>query len=298
MSLIGYCLILLLAVASPLAAQKTNDLIRELQRDVALMQDNLRMLNSKFDEKMAVVTTLLQQALDEAKSANKSVAVLDRQLRDSLKEQQNLVAAPVATLGSKVDQMGQDFLGLRESVQDLSARMAKLQAQLTDVALAVKTIKEPPPPPPPATGGGSGGPPPGASAQQVYESALRDKNGGNLDLAMEQFRNYLAWFPNTELAPNAQFYIGEIHYYKENFDEAIQALDQVLEKYPENNKTADALYMKGMALFKSGKKSQAGQVFGDVIKNYPNTDVAKKAAAMRRALGLPVTAPPSAKKRR
>ena len=69
---------------------------------------------------------------------------------------------------------------------------------------------------------------------------------------MQGFQEYLRYYNNTELAPNAQFYIGQIHYDKTDFAPAVQAFDTVLEKYPENNKTADATYMKGMALLKSG----------------------------------------------
>jgi tol-pal system protein YbgF len=278
----------------PVAAQKERDMIRDLQRDVALLQDNVRMLNTKFDEKIAVLTTLLQQALDEAKSANRSVAVLDSRIRESVKEQQSMISAPVAAVGTKVDQLSSDFLAVRESVNDVSSRVSKLQAQLTDINNAIRTMKtEVPPPAAPQSG-----PPQGISAQKLYEDAMRDKQGGNLDLALDQFRQYLTHFPTTDLAPNAQFYVGEILYYKQDYDGAIQAFDLVLEKYDENNKSPDALYMKGMALFKSERKSQAGQIFAEVIKKFPTAEVATKAKGMRRALGLPVSAAPAGKKRK
>ena len=65
---------ILVLAATPVFAQKTNDLIRELQRDVATLQQDLRTLNSKFDEKLAVVTTLQQSTLGEAGAASKGVA--------------------------------------------------------------------------------------------------------------------------------------------------------------------------------------------------------------------------------
>src|SRR5262245_57751834 len=102
MRLIRLSLPLLLLAATPVSAQKTNDLIRELQRDLATVQQDVKTLNSKFDEKIAVISTQLQQALTEAGAASKGVAVLDRQLKDSLKDIHNAVAAPVAALGSKV----------------------------------------------------------------------------------------------------------------------------------------------------------------------------------------------------
>ena len=138
------------------------------------------------------------------------------------------------------------------------------------------------------------------SAKSVYETALRDRSGGNLDLAMQGFQEYLRYYGNTELAPNAQFYIGQIHYDKNEFEPALQAFDAVLEKYPENNKTADAMYMKGMALLKSGQRNEAAREFLNVITKYPNAEVAAKARTQRKALGLsvPTAQSRSATKRR
>ncbi|MBL8227727.1 MAG: tol-pal system protein YbgF [Bryobacterales bacterium] len=289
---------LLILCASPLFAQKERDMIRELQRDMALLQENVKTLNSKFDEKIAVITTLLQQSLEESKAANRAVAVLDRQLRDGLKEQQNMVSAPVAGLGSKVDQMGMDFTALKETVAELNSRTMKMQTQLSDVAAAVKLIGASQAPAPPPTQG-SGGPPQGLDAQELYNNGMRDRQTGNLELAMEHFQNYLRWFPKTELAPNAQFYVGDILYNKGDYEGAIQAFDSVVESYPENNKSADSLYMKGQAQLKADRKSQATQTLNEVVKKYPSSDAAGKAKLLLRGMGRPVPAPPAtARKRR
>ena len=73
----------------------------------------------------------------------------------------------------------------------------------------------------------------------------------------------------------------------------------MLEKYGENNKSADATYMKGMALLRSGQRTQAAQEFLTVIQKYPNSEVASKARTQRQALGLSVpgaAAKPAARK--
>lgn len=290
----------LVLCATPVFAQKTNDLIRELQRDVATLQQDVKTLNSKFDEKMAVVSTLLQQALSEAGSASKGVAVIDRQLRDSLKEQQNLINAPVAALANKVDQMGQDYSALGENVKDVSNRMTRVQATLKEIQEAINVLAasaKPAVPPPAAPGPAptAGGPPSGVSAEQVYLAAMKDKDGGNFDLALTEFQDFLKWFPSAELAPNAQYYIGECHYYKNDFDAAIDAFDKVIEGYPENNKTADAMYLKGRALLRQEKRSRAIQTFDELSRKYPNTEAARKARDLRKSLA-PVT-PTRGKKR-
>ena len=128
---------------------------------------------------------------------------------------------------------------------------------------------------------------------------MKDRTGGNFDLALQGFEEYLKYFANTELAPNAQFYIGQIYYDKNDFPSAIRAFDTVLEKFPENNKTPDAMYMKGMALLKSTQRNAAAQEFLTLIQKYPNADVTPKARQQRKALGLsvPSAAAPAAAKR-
>ena len=55
---------------------------------------------------------------------------------------------------------------------------------------------------------------------------MRDKSAGNADLAIEQFQNYLKWFGSTDLAPNAQYYIGEIKYLRGDLDGALMAFEE------------------------------------------------------------------------
>jgi tol-pal system protein YbgF len=278
---------LLLTVSLPAFSQKEK--IAEIQRDILLMQDQIRALQRSQDEKLAAMQVLIQQILDSANKANTSVAVLDAALRDRMREQEKMLGAPVANLGAKVDTMSTDFAGVREAVADLSARMGKLQNQIADVNSAVKMLAAPPPPPPATPGAPTtaGGPPAGASAESLYNGAMRDKSAGNADLAIEGFQNYLKWFGNTDLAPNAQYYIGEIKYLRGDLDGALMAFDTLLEKYPDNPKTSDAMLQKGRALVKAGFKAEARQEFTSLIKKFPNHENAAKAKTELAALNAP-----------
>ena len=105
---------------------------------------------------------------------------------------------------------------------------------------------------------------PPLSADATYTNAYRDYIGGKYDLAMQEFSDYLKYFSNTALAPNVQYYIGDIYYKKQDYTNALQNFDAVLEHYTENNKTADAQYMKGMSLLGLGKNDSAAREFRDV----------------------------------
>jgi tol-pal system protein YbgF len=129
------------------------------------------------------------------------------------------------------------------------------------------------------------------SADQTFTAAVRDNQTGNNELALKEFQDYLTYFPNTALAPNAQYYIGEINFNQGNYSEAIKAFDAVLERYPAGPKTPDAHYMKGRALLKSGQRTRAVQEFRDLIANYKGTNAARNAQDQLRQLNAAAAAP-------
>ena len=118
-------------------------------------------------------------------------------------------------------------------------------------------------------------------------------------MALSGFNDFLKYFGNTDLAPNSQYYVGELYYGKGDMDAALRAFDVVLEKYPDNNKTPDALYMKGKVLVKMSERDEAAKQFRELRKRFPTHDLAVKAAAELRALGLsPAGTPTGSKKKR
>jgi len=282
--------------------------IQELQRDVAMLQDQIRNMQRSYDEKSASMLTLVQQTLDSVNRTNTAVAVMENKFNDALKQQQAGVSAPLANVGQKLDQMSEDFRAVRESVLDMNTRMGKLDAKIADLQNLISSIQRPAPPPPTdastsaasPTGGTAPiatGPPPGMQAETTYTNAYKDYKGSKYDLAMQEFGDYLKYFGQTQFAPNAQFYIGDIYYRKQDYPNALQAFDAVLEHYSDNTKTPDAHYMKGLCLMAMGKNDSAAREFRDVYTNYPDAEVAAQAKARLKDLGLSVGTSTPAKSR-
>jgi tol-pal system protein YbgF len=278
---------LFLLALLPLTALAQRKEIVELQRDMAQLNDQVRTMQRTQDEKFGQMLALIQQALEESRRANTAVAVLQNSLTERISEQAKSMVGPVSGVGTKVDQMSDEFRSVREAVADLAARMGRLDARLTDISTAVMTIRTPPAAPGPMSDIPPGAAPPaGVSAEQTYQNAYRDMQGGQLDLALQQFNDFLTYFPNTEYAPSAQFYVGDIHLRKGDPENAIKAFDAVLERFSENNKSADARFMKGRALVQAKKPTAAAQEFRELIKRYPDSDVAAKARSQLKALGF------------
>jgi len=290
---------LLVVVALPAVYGQKKE-IMEMQRDILQMQDQLRSLQRSQDEKLAGIQVLLQQTLEVAGKASTATAVLEASLRDKLKDQEKNLVVPVAGLGTKVDQMSNDFSSVRESMADLTSRVGKLQNQVADLSSAIRTLSAPPAPPPGAapTSPQAGALPSGVSAEQLYTAAMRDRTSGNADLSIAQFVDYLKYFGNTDLAPNAQFYIGEIEYLRGDYTASLAAFDKLLEAYPDNSKTPDALLLKGRALVKSGYKAEGRKEFDSLIKKYPSHENSAKARTELRALGSAAAPAAAGRKKR
>jgi tol-pal system protein YbgF len=293
----GFCTAFVFFAATPLVFGASKEIV-ELQRDVAMLQDQVRTLQRSVDEKVSAVQTLLQQTLDASNRTNNAIAVMQDRFNDALKQQQQSVTGPVASVGTKLEQMSEDFRAVRETVLDMNSRMGKLDAKLADLQNTINIIKNPPAAPPPVTGVGGtspaatgqpAGPPPGMNPESTYTNAFRDYTSGSYDLAMQEFTDYLKYFPNTQFAPNAQYYIGDIYSKRKDYENAIQAFDAVLEHYSENSKTAAAHYKKGEALLALGRRDAAAREFRDIVAHFSDSEVAPRAKAQLRDLGLSTT---------
>ncbi|HUB82877.1 MAG TPA: tetratricopeptide repeat protein [Bryobacteraceae bacterium] len=309
-ALIAATLMAVIPTRSPAASKE----IMELQRDVAGLQEQLRVLKESQDKQLAALTVLVQQALDSSKSSTTGVAVIQNNLQQSLRDMEAKVSAPVAGLSARLDGMDQDMRTLQQSVSDLNGSMNKLQQQLADLKNAVAVLATPAPAPPGSTpGGGATGPggtavpgiSGGAAAQQpcpaasdLYPQANADKSAGKWDIALSEFAEYLRCYGNLPLAPAAQYNIGAIHVQQGDYESAVQDFDAVLEKYPENSKTEDAMYSKGSALVKLGRRTDGGDEFAQLIRHYPGTELAVKACDERKKMGLNCAAPRGATRKR
>ncbi|HEX9760300.1 MAG TPA: tol-pal system protein YbgF, partial [Candidatus Acidoferrales bacterium] len=222
----------------------------------------------------AVLKTLLEQTLDQINRLSTQMGALQKSVMDVQ-----------ANTGSRMDTMTSQFQALSDNLEELKARVSKLQQQLTetqgvlqslDAKVAGGTPANPTGAPPT-----SGSPP---SADVLYTSALRDFQSGKNDLARQQFLDYLKYYPETDLASNAQFYLGEILFRQKQYREAVAEYDRVLDNYPKSFKLAAARLKKAMALLELGQRTSAMRELREVERRHPGTEEARSARAKLREL--------------
>jgi len=299
MTLPRFVLVFLAAAPVTFGASKE---IQELQRDVAILQDQLRNMQKDFGDRLVTMQTLVQTTFDSVNRSNNLVERMGDRFSDAMKQQQQSVSGPVLSVTQKLDQMSEDFRAVRESVLDMNTRIGKLDAKFADLQNLINTLRAPAPPPPSSDGVTTqqqtpAGPPAGLSAESLYTNAYRDYLGGKQDLALQEFTEYLKYFPTTQFASNAQYYIGDVYYQRHDYTNALQAFDAVMERFPDGNKTPDAYYMKGLSFLGLNKNDAAAAEFRDLIKRYPDSDLAAKAKARLKEMGLNVGATSSTRRK-
>ncbi len=243
----------------------------QLQTQVQQLQEQMTAMQRSFDERMGVMNNLVERDTD---AVNKVGAALGT-LQSTLQKQQGDSA-------SHVDQLSGQIQALNDSLDELKARLAKVSKQLEDMQSSQQSAAATAAQQQAQQQALAQAPPPDV----LYNNALRDYNGAKNDLAIQEFSDYIKFYPNTDLAGNCYFYLGEIQFRQGNYQQAAQNYDQVLQNFPTGSKAASAQLKKGFSLIELGKQDDGVAELRHVIQRYPRSPEALQARERLRKLGV------------
>ena len=249
----------------------------QLQTQVQQLQEQMTAMQRSFDERMGVMKNLVEQDTD---AANKVAAALNT-LQAALQKQQ-------AEGGTRVDQVSGQIQALNDTMDELKVRLAKVTKQLEDMQSTQQSLAASQAQQQQQQQALAQAPPPDV----LYNNALRDYNGGKNDLALQEFSDYIKFYPNTDFAGNCYFYLGELQFKQGNYQQAVQSYDQVLQNFPSGNKAAAAQLRKGFALLELGKQDDGVAELRHLIQRYPRSTEAVQARERLRKLGVSTSTRP------
>src|SRR5467141_1602215 len=286
------------SLVGPRPAEAVARELIELQRDVTSLLQGQKDLSTQVTQDNTVMKTLIGQSGD---SVNKLAATMGS-LQKSVQDVQ-------ANSGARLDTMSTQVQGLSDNLEEIKSRLGKLNQQLVDLQNTVQSLDAKisggslpaGASPGSASGGGSPSQPSGSpapssssgpapSADTLYSNGLRDITSGKYDLARSEFEDYLKYYGDTDLASNAQFYLGELYYKQKQYGEAVTAYDKVLTGYPKSFKLGPARLRKGMALIELGQKTAGIRELREVVKRFPGSDEDRLARGKLKELGAAITA--------
>jgi len=247
----------------------------QLQTQVQQLQEQMTAMQRSFDERMGVMKNLVEQDTDAINKVTGALTSLQTTLQTNLQKQQGDSVA-------HIDQLSGQIQSLNDTLDELKARLAKVSKQLEDMQSGQQSLAAQQATQQAQQQAQAQAPPPDV----LYNNALRDYNGDKNDLATQEFSDYIKFYPNTDLAGNCYFYLGEIQFRQGNFQQAAQSYDQVVQNFPTGNKTASAQLKKGFSLIELGKKDDGVAELRHVIQRYPKSSEALQARDRLHKLGV------------
>lgn len=240
---------------------------------------------ASLGERVTALETQVQQ-----NQTQQSIAQLNRiaQLEADLKD-----------LRSQVEQLQNDNAQLkqhdRDQYIDLDTRLNRLEggASAGATAAAGRPAVATSAAPGPSIPGSAAASAPAASAaanpaneQQSYDAALSAVRGDQYADAARRFQAFVQQYPNSALASNAYYWMGESYYVTQNYQLALDAFKAVITRYPESPKTPGALLKLGYSQDGLKQRDAAIATLREVIQRYPDSEVARQAQGRLREIAM------------
>ena len=259
--LLGVCMAM---VPAPVEAADREH--QQIMADIRMLQEQtsrLQLLMASLDEALRQLSTKMDEQGDATRRA-----FADQQLAvDGVADGVRILRERFDDTNVRISSLSQEIEALRVAIPPMTPAYTQLMTD-PETGLPLETT----PPPPAAVPPGAAAP--GVSPQRMYDTAWADYTNGQWALAIQGFEAYISTFPRSELADDAQFYIGQTHYADGAFPEAVDAFEQVLLSYPDGDIVPEASYKRGLALDRLGETDRARQAFDLVVENYPDSTMA------------------------
>jgi tol-pal system protein YbgF len=312
----GLCGLLLLAGAvMPAQAGLFDD--DEARRQIAAEKKRIDDLSAEIKNQQQAVDTRIGR-LEEAL---KSQALLDLFTQiESLKTELSRLRGQLEVLNNSVENTTKRQ---RDMYLDLDTRIMRIEQNGS--APAVTGAPGAPAVPPPAAAAATASTPPAAAAAATpaaaatalatpatpapaataagdpaaearnYEAAQAQRRLGNYQGAIVAFQNFIKQYPKSNLAPRAQYWIGDSYFNLRDFRLAIANQQTLIKTYPESPTVPDAMLNIASSQIEMGESVAGKKSLEDLVKQFPISDAADKAkrrlAAMNAVAGTPAGKP-------
>ena len=132
-------------------------------------------------------------------------------------------------------------------------------------------------PPPRVMSPGAAGAPPTAQEQASYDKSLAILREGRYTEAADAFNRFLTAYPQSQLADNASYWLGETYYVTRDFDRALETFKGLVSRYPQSPKVSDSRLKIGYIQYEKQDWRAARLELNGVATDYPGTTAARLA---------------------
>ncbi|HXU07680.1 MAG TPA: tol-pal system protein YbgF [Blastocatellia bacterium] len=214
----------------------------ELKAEIIVLERQVRSMQETMDKNGGQLSTLITQIVDNV---------------NAIRQAQSRVAEGSSSAIQSVSGLGEKLTDTNQRIDRVSEQLAQLR-KLVENLPKLPTFAQITP----------------GNPDQLFAAAYGDYSRGNYDLALSEFRQYVETYPTSEMADNAQYWIGECLYSKKQFNEAIAEFDKVSMLFPKGDKVPAARLKKAMALMDLGQADAARAELTAIIRLYPRSNEA------------------------
>jgi tol-pal system protein YbgF len=253
-------------------------------KDVQVLQNDVQTLRQEQARKDSAMLQALEELMVSLRRQNDSL----KNLSDRLTRTQGDVRGDLYTINQQLLQIqeltGQSQRRLQELRSSIEARQQE-SAQVPTPATPRDTVRDtaragaaPPAAAPSGAPAGAPGP------NQLFQSSLDQLRRGSPGSARRGFEELLRLYPTSDVAGEAQFYLGEALAAEGNAGAADTAYATVVSKYADSPRAATALYKRALLLQQRGNIAQARTALNDLVRRYPRSDEAQLARERLRTM--------------
>ncbi len=120
--------------------------------------------------------------------------------------------------------------------------------------------------------------------EEAYSLAFDDLRSGRYEQAVDGFLDFIARYPDSPLAGDAYYWLGESYYVMRDFSLAQQAFLNLGTQYPNSEKVPDTLLKLGYIYSETGDNQRALEVLERLVASYPESQAANLAEKRLRLL--------------
>jgi tol-pal system protein YbgF len=236
-----------------------------------------------IESRLAEIQRQIQQVQRDA-ATREDLTALQRQLADEVAK----LVRSGADVGADLDALAGRIGELQAEMQETQNRIEQISQQIADTNLELQSIPRRAPTRPAAPVGPQL---PASDPETLYQEAYAHYRSGSYDLAILAFQRYLDAYPDTELADNAMYWLGESYFARGRFQQAIVAFDDVLARYPRSEKVASAMLKRGYSHLQLGQRDRGLQQLRALLETHPSSEEAAIARQQLETLGGQGTGP-------
>lgn len=245
------------------------------------------------DEARRRIDTLRQELSKQGTDNEARIAKLEESIRNigvvELLRQIDALNAEIARLRGQMEVLANQNEQLqkrqRDFYLDLDSRMKRLEgvpagspSSSAPASVASAPTATAPAPPRAATKEEQ------AREVKAYDAASSLFRRNDFASAIEAFRAFLKDYPQSQLGPNAEYWIGISYANQKDYKNALKAQEGLLARHPQSAKAPDALLAIAALQAEQGDNGSARNTLEDIIARYPGSEAAGKARTRLSAL--------------